>query len=101
MGGNVVRGWKSKLILLLIVYFAGFASAVYMLAPMAGEEDEYDGQLTMGRRIGRFDVSSLKSEEFNCRAKKCMTKMKEITGELAVYLRNKFDAREVASRTDI
>jgi len=94
-----MRGWKSKLILLLVVYFAGFASAVYMLAPMAGEE--YNGQLTMGQRMGRFDVSSLKSEEFNCRVEKCMTKMKEIAGELAVYLKNKFDAREVASKTDI
>ena len=94
-----MRGWKTKLIFLLVVYFTGFASAVYMLAPMAGEE--YDGRLIMGRRIGRFDVSSLKSEEFNCRAEKCMTKMKKITGELAVYLRDKFDSREVASRTDI
>jgi len=28
-----VRGWRSKFIFLLIVYFAGFATAIYMLAP--------------------------------------------------------------------
>ncbi|NIA17476.1 MAG: hypothetical protein GWO86_03925 [Planctomycetes bacterium] len=94
-----MRGWKSKLVLLLIVYFAGFASAVYMLAPTAGHE--YDGRLTMGDRMGQFDLSSLKSEEFNEQVKRCMTKIKEITGELTVYLRDKFDAREIAAQTDI
>jgi len=28
-----VSGWRSKLIFLLIVYFAGFATAIYVLAP--------------------------------------------------------------------
>ncbi|HUV64485.1 MAG TPA: hypothetical protein VMW24_11350 [Sedimentisphaerales bacterium] len=28
-----MSGWRSKLIFLLIVYFGGFATAIYMLAP--------------------------------------------------------------------
>jgi len=28
-----MRGWKTKLVFLLIVYFAGFATAIYCLAP--------------------------------------------------------------------
>jgi len=28
-----VRPWKSKLVFLLIIYFAGFATAIYTLAP--------------------------------------------------------------------
>jgi len=28
-----MRGWRTKLIFLLIVYFAGFATAIYALAP--------------------------------------------------------------------
>lgn len=28
-----MKGWRSKFIFLLIVYFAGFATAIYMLAP--------------------------------------------------------------------
>jgi hypothetical protein len=28
-----VRGWRTKFIFLLIVYFAGFATAIYMLTP--------------------------------------------------------------------
>ena len=28
-----MRGWRTKLIFLLIVYFAGFATAIYILAP--------------------------------------------------------------------
>lgn len=36
-GGNIVSGWRSKFIFLLIVYFAGFATAIYTLAPEPGK----------------------------------------------------------------
>jgi hypothetical protein len=32
-----MRTWRSKLIFLLIVYFAGFATAIYCLAPVTDE----------------------------------------------------------------
>jgi hypothetical protein len=34
--GGLKMGWRSKLIFLLIIYFAGFATAIYMLAPTPG-----------------------------------------------------------------
>ena len=97
-----MKGWKGKLTILLIVYFAGFATAIYMLAPVAGQEsDEESG---VAGRIRQFDISSLKSEEFNgkfnCRMKKCMTKVKDVTGDLTVYLKGKFSKDEADKQTD-
>ena len=31
---SLIRGWRNKLIFLLVVYFFGFATAVYCLAPV-------------------------------------------------------------------
>ena len=36
-------GWKSKLLFLLIVYFAGFATAIYYLAPGGGKSGGSSG----------------------------------------------------------
>ena len=104
-----MRSFRGKLTLLLIVYFAGFATAIYMLAPVAGHED--DGQSSIIERIRRFEISSVKSEDsgsedsgedFNCRMRKCATKVKDITGELTVYLKDKFGTYryKVAKQTD-
>ena len=35
-------GWRGKLVFLLVVYFAGFASAVYYLAPSGREGSQAD-----------------------------------------------------------
>lgn len=35
-------GWRSKLLFLLIVYFAGFATAIYHLAPSGGKDYQTD-----------------------------------------------------------
>ena len=54
--------WKSKFVFLLIIYFAGFATAIYCLAPV----DE--SQLNMGYSSGSSDKnffsSAFKSDEF-------------------------------------
>lgn len=35
-------GWRSKFLFLLIVYFAGFATAIYYLAPSGGKDYQTD-----------------------------------------------------------
>jgi hypothetical protein len=49
----IIRSWRNKLVLLLIVYFAGFATAIYCLAPVPNRTGE-----------GSFADSALKSDEF-------------------------------------
>jgi hypothetical protein len=50
-------GWKGKLVFVLIVYFAGFATAVYCLGPTPDQK---------GGGFGRGDSTrkAFKSEEF-------------------------------------
>jgi hypothetical protein len=54
---SFIRGWRHKLIFLLVVYFAGFATAVYCLAP--GPQDTGNQSSKKG-----FAHSVLKSDEF-------------------------------------
>lgn len=54
---SFIRGLRHKLIFLLVVYFAGFTTAIYCLAPVP--------QNTDNRAIERnFAYSALKSDEF-------------------------------------
>ena len=61
-----MRTWKRKLILLLVVYFAGFATAIYCLAPVI---DEAYPSANKG-----FAHSITKSDEF---AKSFNSKMRQ------------------------
>ena len=49
----LIRGWRNKLAFLLVVYFAGFATAIYCLAPVPDRTGERG-----------FAYSELKSDEF-------------------------------------
>jgi len=49
--------WRVKLIFLLIVYFAGFATAIYTLAPVPENQADTSGEK-------RFLSSAFKSDEF-------------------------------------
>jgi hypothetical protein len=49
-------GWKRKFVFLLVVYFAGFATAIYTLAPVPKVASRTDEQT--------FGYSAFKSDEF-------------------------------------
>jgi len=54
---SFIRGWRHKLIFLLVVYFAGFITAIYCLAPVPENADN--------RAVDKsFAHSVLKSDEF-------------------------------------
>jgi len=73
-GGIIVSGWRSKLIFLLIVYFAGFATAIYTLAPAPGNKKPFTlGTLLpshsqQGKTITREEFV----ESFNAGMHKCI-----------------------------
>ena len=56
-----MRGWRSKLLRFLVVYFVGFASAIYALVPGSGDLAEAQGR-TDSRK--GFATSILKSDDF-------------------------------------
>ncbi len=82
-----MSGWRSKFILLLIVYFAGFATAIYTLAPAPeGTNISANGERT-------FAFSALKSDQFtqqfNVELHRCVDFVKEKGIEAGEYLKEK------------
>lgn len=96
-GRMIVSGWRSKLILMLIVYCAGFATAIYTLAPtpessgrasLSGfvRPSEKISRITRGEFVESFNTGMHKCVEFGkeaaCRtAKSLKKKIKEIREE--------------------
>ena len=87
-----MRGWRIKFVFLLIVYFAGFATAIYCLAP--GPESQ-----TSETRKGGFAFSTLKSDEFaksfNTGMHKCIDFGKDAALRVGRHLKQKLDERQV------
>jgi hypothetical protein len=82
--------WRSKLIFLLIVYFAGFATAIYCLAPAP------DAKALRPSQKG-FLHSVLKSDDFaksfNTEMRKCLYYGKNAAKSLSSLLKQKLDDR--------
>lgn len=80
-------GWRSKFVFVLIVYFAGFATAIYCLAPAP---ETAKGATPQGR--GLFD-SAFKSDQFarsvNTGVHKCVDLGKEAAVRAAKVMQEK------------
>jgi len=81
-----MRGRATKLISILIVYFAGFATAIYMLAPVP------ENQARKAHEKG-FVYSSLKSDEFaksfNEKMHYCIDYSKDAVNRADNYIKQK------------
>jgi len=101
-----MRGWRTKFIFLLIVYFAGFATAIYTLAPVpenkanASANSSFLRSKTAGEKNSVF--SALKSDEFaksfNTGIHKCIDFGKDAVWRTAKFIKQKIDQRQL--RTD-
>ncbi len=80
-------GWRSKHIFLLVVYFAGFATAIYCLAPVPESQ-------TCEKS---FEYSAFKSDEFaqsfNAGMHKCVDFAKTTAWRASEFLKQKLDER--------
>jgi len=85
-------GWRAKFIFLLIVYFAGFATAIYCLAPVPDSRDIETVE-------SRFVNSALKSDEFaqsfNTGMHKCLDFARDAAWRAGVFLKQKLDDRKL------
>ncbi len=89
--------WRTKLIFLLIVYFAGFATAIYCLAPVPETRTSQLGEKS-------FANSALKSDEFaqsfNAGMHKCLDFGKDTAQRVGTFLKQKLDDRHQADQAD-
>lgn len=86
-----VSGWRSKLIFLLIIYFAGFATAIYTLAPTP----ENNRQTTLRGFVRPSEDNSRVTrqefvESFNAGMHKSVVFGKEAACRTAKFLKEKY-----------
>jgi hypothetical protein len=88
-----MRGWRSKIVFLLVVYFAGFATAIYCLAPAP------DSTHRTGQKSAFLDT--LRSEDFaqsfNSGMHKCFNFAKDAAGRAGKCVKQKLDERKAES----
>jgi len=89
-----MRGWRSKIIFLLVIYFAGFATAIYCLAPVPENTSQQACEKS-------FAYSALKSDEFarsfRSGMQKCLGLAKDAAGQAGEYVRHKLNETEAES----
>jgi hypothetical protein len=54
-------GWRRKIVKFLVIYFAGFATAIYAIVPGSADNQQ---DLSAGGSNGSFIASFLKSDDF-------------------------------------
>ncbi len=89
--------WRSKLLLALIIYFAGFATAVYYLAP-ADDKAKAGGIRTGGFGFSS-QVSESRSDEFGKVAAAGMRKFVSFAEEKVVQL-SEIIKKEIAEQKE-
>lgn len=81
-----MKGWRTKFIFLLIVYFAGFATAIYMLAPAPeGSAEKSFGNISSA---SAFDSQEF-AKSFNTGMHKCLAFGKEAAWHTAEFIKEK------------
>jgi hypothetical protein len=93
---SLIRGWRNKLIFLLVVYFAGFATAVYCLAP---------APQGTGNQNGEKDFANLtfKSEEFTMALNEGLHKLIDFSKSAALhtagFIKEEYDKRKAQAES--
>jgi hypothetical protein len=89
VGRIFVKGWRAKFIFLFIVYFAGFATAIYMLAPPP------ENQVNQSNGSAHLQFDSEKFvKSFNSGMHKCVDLGKEAAQRTAEYIKEKVKERQ-------
>ncbi|MHC4726172.1 MAG: hypothetical protein ACYS17_03005 [Planctomycetota bacterium] len=102
-----MRGWRTKLVFLLVVYFGGYATAIYTLAPApenkasVSAESSFFQDIKAGTEKSSV-FSAVKSDEFkqslNSGIHKCFEFSKDAAWRTARFIKQKIDERQ--ARTD-
>jgi hypothetical protein len=82
-----MRGFRSKLIYTLIVFFVGFATAIYTLAPAPEDSEAYaDAE-------SKWSISDIKTEAFaqacNVSIHKCVNFFKDMSAQAGDFIKEK------------
>lgn len=85
-----MRGWRSKLVFALVAYFAGFATAIYTLAPASdGKRRSADSASKSGQFV----------ESFNSGMHKAVDLGKEAACRTAEFIKEKMEEEKREARS--
>ena len=87
-------GWRSKIIFLLVVYFAGFASAIYCLAPVP---EKYAASPAEESFVHSLFKSDDFAQSFNSGMHKCLDFAKNAAQQAGKFAKQKMDERQTKS----
>lgn len=81
-------GWRSKLIFVLIVYFAGFATAIYTLAPVPEGYADNSEERSFAHSVLKSDQFA---QSFNVGLHKCVNFAKVAAKDLGEFIKEKMN----------
>ena len=90
-------GWRGKFIFLLLIYFAGFATAVYHLGPEPTQAQavEQSGQQQGSKSFTDFSASAIDSDKLLKTLNTSMHKLAHLTKDVSIkatnYIKQKFE----------
>ena len=90
---TLMGGWKIKLIFLLMVYFAGFATAIYVFSPAPDEL----GQSYESGPDGAVFESGKFVQTFNLGLHRCVAFTKSAAITATEFLKKKIEQRRLAT----
>ncbi len=90
--------WRSRILFALIVYFAGFATAIYALAPVAdAKADAKTHSRARDVKVRNHTDSGSKSErfalKFNSQMRKCISVAEEQGAKIGEFIKAKLADR--------
>ena len=85
-------GWRNKLVFLLVVYFAGFATAVYYAVPACTEAAE---AMEHSERLPAFGGQEL-STSLDVKAQQLWDIAKDKGRRLSLFIREKVEEKQAA-----
>jgi len=86
-----MRSRRSKFIFLLIVYFAGFATAIYCLAPAPEGQNLQSGEKSFMNSVVKSDDFA---QSFNTGLHKCIDFSKDAAWRAGRFIKQKLNERE-------
>jgi hypothetical protein len=81
-----MRGFRGKFILLLIVYFAGFATAIYTLTPVPDSENTVQSEQGTVWSVLKSDQFA---QKFSVQLHRCVDFVKEKSEEAGEFIKEK------------
>ena len=85
--------WRSRILFALIIYFAGFATAIYALAPVADAKHSGSRDVKVSNHTDYGSKSERFALAFNSQMRKCISVAEEQGAKIGEFIKVKLAER--------